>query len=113
MAAIELCDIGAALLRLSSLGFPGRAVLELNAADRQLVLLALAHLSVDRPGWHEALHAIALQIDDQRDGRAQLFDQFRELKRAQCERCELCGGAHVADRCHEERTKRRERQGST
>jgi hypothetical protein len=55
--------------------------LELNEGDRQMVLLALAHLSIERRGWETALHAIALQIDNQRDGRAVMFDEFRKLHR--------------------------------
>ncbi len=58
----------------------GFTPLLLAEGDRQMVLLALAHLSIERPGWENALHVLALQIDDQRDGRAVMFDQFRELK---------------------------------
>lgn len=52
----------------------------LNEADRQTVLLALARLSVERPGWEDYLHTLALQIDSQRDGRALMFDDFRALR---------------------------------
>jgi len=55
--------------------------LELDESDRQMVLMALAHLSVERPGWTHALNTIALQIDSQRDGRAVMFDEFREMHR--------------------------------
>lgn len=55
--------------------------LELNEGDRQMVLLALAHLSVERRGWEDALHTIALMIDNQKDGRALMFDEFRALHR--------------------------------
>lgn len=53
----------------------------LGEADRQMVLLALAHLSVERPGWEPALHTLALQIDNQSEGRALMFDEFRRLKK--------------------------------
>lgn len=54
--------------------------LDLNESERQLVLMALAHLSVERPGWTDALHSIALQVDTQSGGRALMFDQFRKLR---------------------------------
>jgi hypothetical protein len=55
--------------------------LELEEGDRQIVLMALAHLSIERPGWDKALHVLALQIDSQRDGRACMYDEFRTLRR--------------------------------
>lgn len=55
--------------------------LELDEAQRQLVLLALAHLSIERPGWDHALNATALLIDNSSAGRAQLYEQFRALRR--------------------------------
>jgi len=55
--------------------------LELNEGDRQMVLMALAHLSVERPGWDDALNTLALQIDNQSDGRALMYDDFRTLHR--------------------------------
>jgi hypothetical protein len=56
-----------------------RYALELSESDRQMVLMALAHLSEERPGWDDALHRLALQIDNQRDGRALMYDDFRKL----------------------------------
>jgi hypothetical protein len=58
---------------------PPEHQLDLSESDRQMVLLALAHLSVERPGWDEALNLLALQIDNQRGGRALMFDEFKEL----------------------------------
>lgn len=55
--------------------------LELNEGERQMVLMALAHLSVERPGWDDALNRLALQIDNQGDGRALMYDDFRTLHR--------------------------------
>jgi hypothetical protein len=54
--------------------------LELDESDRQMVLMALAHLSVSRPGWDDALNRIALRIDNMIEGRADLYDRFRKLK---------------------------------
>jgi hypothetical protein len=54
-------------------------IVELTEEERQLCLSALAKLSVDRPGWDDALHRIALKIDTNVGGRASLFDQLREL----------------------------------
>jgi hypothetical protein len=56
--------------------------LQLDESQRQMVLLALAHLSIERRGWEYALHEIALLIDNQRDGRAVMYDEFRALRRA-------------------------------
>ena len=59
----------------------GKPTLILDEPDRQLVLKCLASMSVERPGWETALHSLALQIDNQSDGRAQMFDQFRLLQK--------------------------------
>lgn len=53
--------------------------LDLDEADRQAVLLALARLSIERPGWDEYLNGIALRIDTNVNGRASTYDQFRTL----------------------------------
>lgn len=55
--------------------------LELEEGERQMVLLALAHLSRERPGWDDALNRIALRIDNEENGRAKLYDAFRKLDR--------------------------------
>ena len=56
-----------------------KVTLELDEGDRQLVLMALAHLSVERPGWDDALHRIAMKIDNDAVGRPQMYDDFRKL----------------------------------
>lgn len=48
-----------------------------DEGDRRMVLLALARLSVERPGWDAYLNRIALRIDDAVGVRAELFDAFR------------------------------------
>lgn len=53
----------------------------LEEPDRQLILMALAHLSVERPGFDDALNRIALRFDNNRGDRAEMYDGFRELRR--------------------------------
>ena len=53
--------------------------LTLDESDRQLVLLALAVLSVRSPGADDALNRIALRIDNDRGGRGDTYDSFRRL----------------------------------
>ena len=51
--------------------------------DRQmLLLLALAHLSVERPGWDDALNRIACRMDNVDDGKAKTYEQFKDLRQA-------------------------------
>jgi hypothetical protein len=40
-----------------------RMMPRLDEADRQMLLLALARLSIERPGWDHALNLLALQFD--------------------------------------------------
>jgi hypothetical protein len=55
----------------------------LDESDRQMALMALAHLAVERPGWDDALNRIVRQIDNVPgegwEVRAELYDKFREL----------------------------------
>lgn len=53
---------------------------ELDDSDRQLVLCALALLSVERPGWDSALNEIAQRMDNVKYARAQMYDSFRKLR---------------------------------
>ncbi len=46
-------------------------------ADRQLVLLALAVLSLESPGFDDALNRIAVTIDNVVAGRGTMYDAFR------------------------------------
>lgn len=57
--------------------------LELTEADRQLVMMALAALSLTFPGFDAALNEIALRIDNEKNGRGEMFDAMRKL-RADC-----------------------------
>jgi hypothetical protein len=46
---------------------------------RQIILLALAELSIARPGWVYALNQAALQMDNQNpEGQAEMFEAFRQ-----------------------------------
>jgi len=54
--------------------------LKLEEGERQMVLMALAHLAVERPGWDHALSGIATRIDNIQAGRPVLFDSFKEMK---------------------------------
>lgn len=65
--------------------------LELEEGERQALLMALAHLSVERPGWDDMLNRIAVRIDNVGDGldywgrpvcgRALMYDGFRALRK--------------------------------
>jgi hypothetical protein len=55
--------------------------LDLPEEDRQLVLCALAVLSLESPGFDDALNRIALRIDNEKEGRAELYDRFRDTRR--------------------------------
>lgn len=52
----------------------------LEEGDRQAVILALAKLSMERPGWCVMLEGIALKMDNARpDGRPEMFEHFRQI----------------------------------
>lgn len=72
-----------------------------DEGDRQLVLMALAHLSVERPGFDDALNRIALKIDNNNEGRAEMFDGFRDLHRRAlvAERSRLLAGRRGVRAC--------------
>ncbi len=61
--------------------------LKLPEEDRQMVLLALAVLSLESPGFDHALNEIAKRIDNVVPGehgfptRAEVYDKFREARR--------------------------------
>lgn len=52
---------------------------ELDEGERQAVLFAIAKLSIERPGWDDMLNRIAVRMDNVEDGRAKMYDEFREL----------------------------------
>ncbi|MDB6022975.1 MAG: hypothetical protein JWQ04_2832 [Pedosphaera sp.] len=52
----------------------------LDERQRQAVLLALAHLAVERPGWDYMLTQIALLMDNRLPGdRPQMFEDFKRF----------------------------------
>lgn len=55
--------------------------IELEEEERQAMLLALAVLSLQRPGWDDMLNRIALRMDNfTKAGRGEMYDSFRELQ---------------------------------
>lgn len=54
--------------------------INIDEGQRQMVLMALAHLAVERPGWDFKLNETALLMDNRMDtGRAQMFEEFKLL----------------------------------
>ena len=56
----------------------------LRGERRQLLLMALAQLAVERPGWNDALSLIALHCDNriadgEKAGKPVMYEQFQEL----------------------------------
>ncbi len=62
-------------------------IMRLDEGERQMMLMALAHLAVERPGWDDALQRLAMQLDNEHRGRPQIYDEFRTLRQL-----ELKGG---------------------
>ncbi len=58
-----------------------RYTLELDEGQRQLVLLALAVLSLESPGFDYALNEVAVKIDNVEKDRALMYDQFRAFRK--------------------------------
>lgn len=57
----------------------GRHAFRIDEGQRQALLLAMAHLAVERPGWDFMLSEIGLDMDNVVDGRPELFDKFKAL----------------------------------
>ena len=53
---------------------------DLDESDRQMTILALAHLALERPGWDDALSRVADKM-----GGKPLFEEFKTLATAQLE----------------------------
>jgi hypothetical protein len=55
----------------------------LQEEERQLTLMALAALSIERPGFDDALNRVALKMDDAdcegEAARAEMYDAFRSF----------------------------------
>lgn len=52
----------------------------LDESERQAIILALAHVAVDRPGWDYMLNEIALKMDRDIEGRAMMFETLKAIK---------------------------------
>lgn len=63
------------------LGERGPYKIKLDEEDRQLLLLALARLSLERPGFEYACNLVAAKMDNHKvvagETRAQAYDEFR------------------------------------
>jgi hypothetical protein len=54
----------------------------LDESQRQAVLLALAHLALERPGWDYMLSIIAGKMDNQTpEGRPAMYEEFKRMHR--------------------------------
>lgn len=52
-----------------------------DEAQRQMMLMALAHLSVERPGWDSALAEIAGKMDNAGQEGPEMYEQFKRFRR--------------------------------
>jgi len=52
----------------------------IDESQRQMILLALAHLAVERPGWLYACGETAKTMDHIEADRPKLFDEFHKLR---------------------------------
>ena len=63
--------------------------MKLDEGERQMMLMALAHLSIERPGWDDALNRLALKASGDAIGRpvqrSTVYDYFRRLRRVALE----------------------------
>lgn len=51
----------------------------LEEGQRQMIIIALAELSIDRPGWTNDLEEIALLMDNKdENGYAKMFEKLRQ-----------------------------------
>lgn len=65
---------------LTAIQNPESHTITIDDGQRQLIIMALAHLSMESPGWIYALEEIALKMDNQTDdGRPQMFESFRRI----------------------------------
>jgi hypothetical protein len=53
--------------------------LQLQESDRQMLLMAMAHLAVERPGWDYALSLLAYQVDAMTEAGPKLYTEFKSL----------------------------------
>jgi hypothetical protein len=46
-----------------------------------MVLMALAHLAVERPGWDWILRGIAARVDNGEEEVPEMYENFKSLRR--------------------------------
>jgi hypothetical protein len=51
----------------------------IDEGQRQMILMALAHLAVERPGFDYALSEIASLMDNESPAGPQLYGSFKEI----------------------------------
>jgi hypothetical protein len=52
--------------------------LTLDESQRQFVLLALAHLAIERPGWDDMISVVVAEMDTALpNGRFQMYEEFK------------------------------------
>lgn len=59
------------------LGDRGPYKITIDESQRQLLILALARLSLERPGWDTMCNETAGLMDNHKEGRAVMYDNFR------------------------------------
>ena len=55
--------------------------INIDEGDRQMILLALAHLAVERPGWLYATGLVAAKMDTIELDRPKMFTEFYMLRK--------------------------------
>lgn len=55
--------------------------IKIDEEQRQGILLALAHLTVERPGWELFLTETASKLDEVADGKPRLYTELLKLRR--------------------------------
>jgi hypothetical protein len=53
--------------------------LNFEEGERGAVIMALAHLAVERPGWDDMLSRIAARVDNCASGRPEMYEEFKRM----------------------------------
>ncbi len=62
-----------------ALANPAHFTVEIDEGQRQLILMALSHLAVEKPGFDHALSEIASKIDNKTENGPQMYTEFKKL----------------------------------
>lgn len=58
----------------------GMHTITVGEEERQAMIIALAHLALERPGWDGFLSGIALKMDNRTgDDKPEMFEEFKRL----------------------------------